>query len=295
MGRVYAVIVCCLLPVAVAVVPSAPRAAAAEPVAPARIGLPANMFSGLPAPVVQRASRPFQNMLEKQAGLKGEVTVGKDYTELAEMLRGGKLELAVFHGFEFAWVKQHPELVPLVVTVPTNKLQACLVVNVNSKADGPHALKGESVAIPSGTKAHCQLYYDRLKDAAPAGCCEVAKLKGRTVEDALDAVSDAECPAALVDAGALVAYQKLKPGAGQQLKVLAQSEPFPPGVLVYRKGALTEEAAKQVRDGLVKCVNTDEGQLLTSLWRLKGFEAATQAYQLDLDKCLKVYPAPKQK
>lgn len=295
MGRAYGLVVCCLLPVAVAVVPSAPRADAAEPVAPAKIGLPESMFSGLPAAVVQRASKPFQSMLEKQAGFKGEVTIGKDYADLAEQIRGGKIDLAVFHGFEYAWVKQHPELVPLVVTVPTTKLQACLVVNVNSKFAGPHELKGDSIAVPSGTKAHCHLYYERLRAELPAGTGGVAKVKGRTIEDALDAVSDEQCPAALVDAGTLVTYQKLKPGAGEQLKVLAQSEPFPPAVLVCRKGALSAATAKKVCDGLVKCVNTDEGQLLTSLWRLKGFEEASQGYQADLEKCLKAYPAPKQK
>ena len=295
MGRVYGLVVCFVLPVAVAAVPVAPRAEAAEAAAATKIGLPESMFSGLPQAVVQRAARPFQSMLEKQAGLKGEVVVGKDHAELAEKLRCGKLDLAVFHGFEFAWVKQHPELVPLVVTVPAHKLQACLVVNVNSKANGPHSLKGETVAVPSGTKAHCHLYYERLRTALPAGCCDLAKLKSRSIEDALDAVSDEACPAVLVDAGTLAAYQKLKPGAGAQLKVLAQSDPFPPAVLVYRKGALTATAAKKVADGLVKCVTTDEGQLLTSLWRLKGFEEASAGYQADLDKCLKAYPAPEQK
>lgn len=295
MGRVTAVFVCCLLPVAVAAVPAAPPAAAAEPVAATKIGLPESMFSGLPAALVQRASKPFQSMLEKQAGLKGEVCVGKDYAELAEALRGGKLDLAVFHGFEYAWVKQHPELVPLVVTVPAYKLQACLVVNKNSTATGAHELKGDAVAVPNGTKAHCYLYFERLKGGLPAGTCGVAKVKGRSIEDALDAVSDGDCPAALVDAGTLAGYQKLKPGAGGQLKVLTQSDPFPPGVLVYRKGSITPVAAKKVCDGLVKCVTTDEGQLLTSLWRLKGFEEASAGYQADLDKCLKSYPAPKEK
>lgn len=291
MGRVYALVVCCLLPVAVAVGPAAPRAAAAEP-ASMRIGLPESMFSGLPQSVVQRAARPFQTMLEKQAGVKGEVAVGRDYADLAAQLRAGKLDLAVFHGFEYAWVKQHPELVPLVVTVPTNRLQACVVVHVNSKAAGAHELKGEAVAVPSGTKAHCHVYFDRLRGALPAGTCGVAKVKGRSIEEALDAVSEEQCPAALVDAATLAAYQKHKPGAGDQLKVLARSEPFPPGVLVYRKGALTADTAQKVRDGLVKCVDTPEGQLLTSLWRLKGFEAAGAGYQADLDKCLKAYPAP---
>ncbi len=300
MGRVYGLLLWSILPVAVAAVLATPRATAAEPVVPVspvtmRIGLPESMFSGLPQAVVQRASKPFQTMLEKQSGLKGEVVVGRDYADLTDQLRTGKLEVAVFHGFEYAWVKQHPELLPLVIAAPNNQIQACLVVNVNSKIKGAHELKGDCVAIPGGTKAHCQLYFDRLKASLPVGTCGLAKLKGKSIEDALDAVSDEACPAVLVDAGTLVAYQKLKPGAGEQLKILAQSETFPPAVIVYRKDAFKAGTTKNVRDGLVKCVDTVEGQLLTSLWRLKGFEDATSQYQTELDKCLKAYPAPTKK
>ncbi len=299
-GRVYGFLLCFILPVAVTVVPVAPQATAVAPVTPAapvtmKIGLPENMFSGLPQAVVQRASQPFQTMLEKQSGLKGEIVVARDHADLTERLRTGKLDVAVFHGFEYAWVKQHPELVPLVIAAPNSKIQACLVVNVNSKLKGAHELKGDSVAVPGGTKAHCHLYFDRLKANLPEGRCGVVTLKGKSIEDALDAVSDDACPAVLVDAATLVAYQKLKPGAGAALKVLDQSEQFPPAVVVYRKGAFNAATTKNVRDGLVKCVETVEGQLLTSLWRLKGFEDATPQYQTELDKCLKAFPAPTKK
>jgi hypothetical protein len=64
---------------------------------------------------------------------------------------------------------------------------------------------------------------------------------------------------------------------------------------VYRKDAFPDATAKKLQDGLVKCVNTIEGEQLTSLWRLKGFEEAGLAYQTELDKCLKAYPAPAKK
>ncbi|MFM8273122.1 MAG: phosphate/phosphite/phosphonate ABC transporter substrate-binding protein [Gemmata sp.] len=294
MGRACSWAVWGLFPVAVAVFGPAPRAAAGEPV-PMKIGLPESMFSGLPSAVVQRAARPFQTMIEKQAGLKGEVVVGRDYVDLADQLRSGKLDVAVLHGFEYAWVKQHPELLPLVVTVPGNKIQACIVVNAESKVQSPQGLKGETVAIPGNTKAHCHLYLARLRGTLPDGTCGQYKLKGKTVEEALDAVSDDQCPAALVDVAALTAYQKLKPGAGSQLRILVVSETFPSAVVVYRKDAFPQGTARKLQDGLVNCVNTIEGEQLTSLWRLKGFETAGPAYQAELDKCLKSYPAPEKK
>lgn len=294
MGRAYRWVVCCLFPLAVAALPAAEPARAAEPQS-LKIGLPESMFSGVPQAIVQTASRPFKTMFEKQSGLKSEIVVCRDYADVTEQLQTGKIDVAVFHGFEYAWVKQHPELVPLVATVPGTKLQACLVVNAKSKVKGADELKGDAVAYPVANKAHCRIYFDAMKAALPAGCCGVAALKGKSIEEALDAVSDGECPAALVDAGALATYQKQKPGAGELLKVLAQSDVFPSALVVMRKDALTAANVKKVRDGLVKCADTAEGQQLTSLWRLKGFEEPTAVYLADLERCLKAYPAPAKK
>lgn len=280
-----------VLPIAVVLVPGS-RTEAAEP-PPLKIGLPESMFAGLPAAVVAPASKPFQTMFEKQTGLKGEVAVGKDYQDLCDQLRSGKLDVAVFHGFEYAWVKQHPELVPLLTTLPNTKLQACLVVNAESKLKSPEELKGACVAIPSATKAHCHLYFDRLKCKLPEGCCGTAKLDGKSVEDALDAVASGTCPAALVDAGALLGFQRNKPGVGAQLKVLDESPAFPSAVIVYRKDAFDAKTAQKVRDGLIKGTSTPQGQLLTSLWKLKGFAEVTPSYEAEVEKSLKAYPAPK--
>jgi ABC-type phosphate/phosphonate transport system substrate-binding protein len=232
-------------------------------------------------------------MFEKQTGLKGEVKVTKDYSDTTAQLRAGKLDVAVFHGFEYAWVRDHPELVPLMIAVPGNKIQACLVVNVECKATGPDGLKGNCVAVPSGTKAHCHLYLDRLKEKLPVKCCGVAKLEGKTIEDALDAVASGKCEAALVDVATLAGYQKNKPGVGTQLKILDQSVAFPPAVIVYRKDVFTTKTEKTVRDGLIKGITTPQGELLKGLWKLSGFAEVGQGYRADLDKCLKSYPAPK--
>lgn len=291
MGRVCALAVGVILPVAVALVPVS-RVDAAEP-ASLKIGLPESMFSGLPPAVVAPVAKPFQDMFEKQTGLKGEIAVVKDYKEIADKLRAGTLDVAVFHGFEYAWVRHHTDLIPLLITVPGNKLQACLVVNANSDAKGANDLKGSCVVIPNATKAHCHLYLDRLRDKLPEGCCGTAKHDGKSVEESLDAVADNTCQAALVDATALRTYQTNKPGVGKQLKVLVQSDPFPSAVVVYRKEAFDVDTAAKIRKGLIKGIETAQGKILTSLWRLKGFSEVTPQYQKDLDECLKAYPAPK--
>jgi ABC-type phosphate/phosphonate transport system substrate-binding protein len=278
-----------------AMVPAS-RADAAEPeTKPLKIGLGANLFNGLPTSVAGQAATPFQAMFEKQTGLKGQIEISKDYAELTAKLRNGTLDVAVLHGFEYSWVKHHKEFVPLLVAVPANKPQACLVVNTNSKAKAAAELKGNCVAIPGTTKAHCHLYIDRLKCTLPNGCCGTAKLDGTSVEEALDAVARGDCEAALVDAGALLSYQKSKPGVGTNLKVLCESDPFPPAVIVYRKEAFDAKTVKKVSDSFLKGFNSPQGQLLAGLWRLKSFSEVTDAYQTELDKCLKAFPPPKEK
>lgn len=290
MGRVCSYVAGVVLPVAVALLPAS-QAAAAEP--SLKIGLPENLFNGVPPAVVAPAAKPFQTLFQKQTGLQGEIVIAKDYDDIANQLRNGTLDVAVFHGFEYAWVKQDPKLVPLLITVPGARLEACLVVNVNSKAANPGDLKGNCVAIPPTTKAYCHAYLDRVKSGLPEGCCCPAKLDGHSVEEALDSVASGTCEAALVDAAALQTYQKLKPGVGTQLKILAKSEPFPPAVIVYRKDAFNAQTEKQVAEGMIKGTATPQGRLLTSLWKLKGFAEVTPEYQKELDACLKLYPAPK--
>ena len=278
----------------VVVLGSAARVEAAEPVL--KIGLPATMFNGLSSGVVQTAAKPFQSIFEKQSGFKCEiVTPAKDHAELADHLRSGKIDVAIFHGFEYAWVKQHEEIVPLLVTVPMTKHRACLVVNVASNVRGPDELRGECVAIPPNTKAHCRLYLERLKVDLPKDCCEPAKLDEPSVEEALDAVVGGKCTAALVDAAGLAAYQSGKPGAGKQLKVLSESDVFPAGVIAYRKDALDAKTATKIRDGVIRGVESTQGKLLTSLWRLKGFAELSQDDKDEQNKCLKNYPPPKPK
>jgi ABC-type phosphate/phosphonate transport system substrate-binding protein len=279
----------------VPVVAAAPRAKAADPPKSIRIGLPENMFTGVAKEVVQVASQPFQSMFEKQTGVKGQVEVAKDSAEITDKLRSGKLDIALYNGFEYAWVKQHPELVPLVVAAPNTALKACLVVHADSKAEGPASLKGECVVVPGSTKPFCRLYLDRMKTKLPDGCCCPARIECRTMEEALDSVVRGKCDAVLVDAASLAAYQNNRPGVGKQLKVLAESDPFPPAVVVYRKDVFDAKTADKVRDGLLRGMTSPQGKLLAGLWRLKGFDKATPEYQTELDRCLKSYPPPAKK
>ncbi|MBA4065933.1 MAG: hypothetical protein C0501_19885 [Isosphaera sp.] len=265
------------------------------PAAELKIGLPQPMFKDMPTALVMAGARPFQSLIRDKAGVNGVVEVLPDYQALAAAMKAGKVDIAVFHGFEYAWVKDAPGLVPLVATVPNcGKVQACLVVNAASKATEPKDLKGACVALPQGSKAHCHMFLDHLRAGLPDGCCAAAKpVAGSTPQDALAEVANGGAEATVVDISALIALRNQLPACHKRLRVLAESEPLPPAVVVYRNGALTPQQAEKLRKGLVDSVNTPVGRTFAMFWQLKGFEDVTAGYNGLVERSVKAYPPPK--
>jgi ABC-type phosphate/phosphonate transport system substrate-binding protein len=269
-----------------------PAAAADPPAAGVQIGMVQGMFRDVQPALVQAMSRPLRDMIQKQTGLTGDVEIVADAHTLAERMKANRYQLGVYHGFEFAWVrKQHPNLVPLAVTVPPGrKLQALVVVHVDSKATSLADLTDESVVVPRGTKAHCILYLDRARADLPATTAVPKARPTVTPAEALDAVVTGESAAALVDVAALSGYQSLQPGAHKQLRVLVQSVIFPQTVIAYDKGSLSEATVGKIRRLLTEAHTTPAGKPLMMLWNLKGFEDVPADYDAQLDKIAQAYP-----
>lgn len=271
-------------------------AEAAEPTAPVtelKIGLPQPMFKDVPKAMVNAAAQPLQRMIQEKSGLVGAVKILPDYRTLADEIAAGKIDIGVFHGFEYAWVKDKPDLIPLVATVPAcGKVQACLVVHVDSKVKEAKELKGACVLVPTMTKAHCHMYLERLRDKIPAGDCCPAKSGPLSPQETLVEVACERADACLVDISALLNLQREAPAAYKNLRVLSQSELLPSAVVVYRKGGIDPKIVKKIQDGLIDCVNTPMGKLFAMFWQLKGFEVVTPAYHAQVANSLKVYPEP---
>ncbi len=268
-------------------------AAAQPPPKVLRLGVLSGMFRDIPPPLVQAAAAPFSDVLKRQTGLNGVVQVVPEHEEQASLLQANKLEIAVFHGFEWAWVKdRYPNLVPLAVSVPTRKFQAALVVNAESKARVPADLKG-NVAVPLGTKAHCYLFVERLAETLPAGTCVAAHKPKHGAEEVLDLVVDGQEQAAVLDMASLNAYQSNQPGRAAKLRVLTQSDPFPYTTVVYRKDAITPELAGKIKTGLLNTKNEPSGRAFLFLWKLKGFEELPATHDAELREVAVKYPAPR--
>ena len=261
-----------------------------------RISLVSSLFRDTPDWLVKKLSTPLMLLMEKATGLTGQLQPSGDATTLARKLEEGSTDLAVFHGFEFAWVQQKdPKLTPLVVILnqqPT--LYANLVVKDGADFASCADLKGCTLAIPQMTRGHCYLFLDQ--------CCGSAKPKEYfdrittppDAEDALEDVISGEAQVALIDKIALEAYSAAKPARSKKLRVLKQSEPIPAVVIAYRAGMVPEKLLSRFRDGMIVAHETPGSRDLLSLCRITRFAPVPQNYEKQLKSSLKAYPPPRQ-
>jgi ABC-type phosphate/phosphonate transport system substrate-binding protein len=261
---------------------------------PLQIGMVQSMFRDVQPAIVQALARPFRSLMEKQTGLSYDVELCPDSLAMVKRFKEQKIELGVMHGFEYAWIKaKNPDLVPVSVALPNGGIvQAMVVVHEDCKAAGIAELDGESVLIPRGTKAHCMIYLEKLRAGVPKTAARTLAKPGLTPEEALNLVANGEAPAALVDAASLAAYKVLQPGASKRVKVLAQSDHFPPVLILTRKGAMKDEAITKLRDGLSVAHKTAQYKPLMMMWNMQGFENVPKDYDAQLEKCLQQYPVP---
>ncbi len=283
-------------PLAVLLVLGATAVAHAEdkPAVDLKMGMLQGMFRDVQPAMVQALSKPFRELVYKQTGFTGDVDLCPDALTLIEKLKDKKLQIGVFHGHEFAWAqKQCPDLVPIVVTIPPGgKAQSMIVVNLDCKAKTVAELVDDPVTMPRGAKAYSLLFLDKCHAGLGKSVAKPITKKSMNTEDLLNAVVLGEVTAALVDASTLDGYQTLQPGAFKQLKILAKSDMFPPAVVAYRKGSISEDDAEKIRKGLTSANQTASGKLLMTLWNLKGLEEPPADYQQKLDAILKAYPCP---
>ena len=194
--------------------------------------------------------------------------------------------------------KKLPDLRPLVIAADNHHVErAYVVVHKNSPAKTLADLKGKKLDIPVGTKAHCRVYLEKHcpTDKASKGLAAFfwSIEKSATPMDALDDVACDKVQATVVDTVALEFYKEVKgPVFTKHLRILQQSEPFPPAVIVYKQGTLDETTLNEFRDGMLKAHSTDKGRAMMKRWNMDAFEPIPKDYAKSLANLLKRYPAP---
>jgi ABC-type phosphate/phosphonate transport system substrate-binding protein len=269
------------------------QAAQSEPV---KIGMIGTLFRDVPETTVLIMMAPFGAVMQAQTGVSGELVPGGDAESVGERLATDKLQLAVFHGIEFAWARQkHPELRPLVIAINLQRhLRAHLIVRADNPATSLKDLHDQPFVLPRQSREHCHLFVERQ--------CQGYKKEPRAFfskittpassEEALDDVLDGVAQATVIDGVSLDCYKRRKPGRFTKLKVLETSEVFPAAVVAYKPGALDEATLKRFREGMMTANQSILGRQLLTMWKLTGFEPVPQDYEQTLTEIVESYPAP---
>jgi ABC-type phosphate/phosphonate transport system substrate-binding protein len=268
-----------------------------KPLDPVRIGMVSSLFNDIPAPLIEFLGGPFKTLIKEFTGLEGQLKVGGDAFEVGKKLTDKKLDLAVFHGFEYGWALQkYPELRPLTIAVSKHRqVRAFLVVRGDSDATSFADLRGKDVGFPRKSKEHTRLFLER--NCADSAQCSAKAFFGQVVasanvDDALDDILRGKLQGVVTDTMSLEEYEQFKPGCFARLKVIKQSEPFPPAVIAYREGALDADTLRRFRDGMIRANQSARGRDMMSLFKMTAFEPVPDNYGHMIAEILRHYPAP---
>jgi ABC-type phosphate/phosphonate transport system substrate-binding protein len=260
-----------------------------------RIGVLDSLFQDRPNETAQSTMGPFREMMERETGKDGEVVTLKEPMELGAQLNSGRMQLGVFHGFQFAWARaKYPHLRPLVLAVnQVLRPRAHLLVRSDRSIGHFAELAGKSLALPEHSKPYSRLYLERHPGL---GGKRPGEFLGRlttppNVEDALDDVVDGVVDAAVIDTVGLSRYRARKPARAARLFELEKSPPFPSAVVAYAPGGLDDEALGRIRAALLDAPHSATGHQTLMLWKITGFENVPSDYEQALGEIEKVYPA----
>jgi ABC-type phosphate/phosphonate transport system substrate-binding protein len=296
MGRSKLLVGLLMLMLSLSLVPA--LAPAQEKSAPpiTKIGVPNTLFRDVPAGMIQVLTPSFLSLMRDQTGLEGELVMADDAFDLGRRLNDKEVQVAIFHGFEFAWAQdKYPELKPLAVAVNRHATQRALLMIRNDSAAASLAdLKGKTLSVPRRSREHCLLFLERECQALGTDVkgCFGKVVNHANIEDALDDILRDKVQVVVVDSVALETYEQTKSGCFARLKVLKQSEAFPAAVVAYRQGALGNAAQAQFREGMITANQSARGRDLLALWRLTAFEEVPADFPKTLAVLLKVYPPP---
>lgn len=282
----------------IALVSPSPAPAQASDAKPIKIGLVGNFFNDLPDVLKALVTQPFGEVMKNTTGLDGSLSFDKNAFDTADLLADGKLHFAVFQGHEFAWVqKKNPKLKPLIIAINSSEdVRAYVIVGKNNPAKTMKDLRGKKLDMPKMTKQHCWAYVERhcTDNAQPelkAFFGDV--MKSESLFSALDDLCRGKSDAVLVDTIDLKKYRDIKgPVFSKHLRVLQESEMFPPAVLAYKEGVVKDATVKQFRAGLLKAHTIAENNHLFELWNIRSFELPPANFDEVLATSLKAYPPP---
>src|SRR5207237_5659850 len=116
---------------------------------PVKIGVQ-SLFDEVSADKIPSLLKSFEDLVKEMTGLRGKALRDGDAFQAAKDLESGKVHLALFQGYEFAWAKEkHAKLRPLMAAVYYDRdPRAVVLVQKASPAKSLADLKGKAAALP---------------------------------------------------------------------------------------------------------------------------------------------------
>jgi len=243
-------------------------AATAAPDRTIKVGLPKSLLHDTEHGRFEVMAANFRTVMKEQTGLDGDLVEVDSADVLRQQLADGTLQLGAFQGHEFAWAKAKlPDLEPLMLaSTNPDVLQPVVVVPMASQAKDIGELRGKAIALPTSARDCVRLFVGKLcqKQGAAMKDFFTSVQAPEKAIDALDDLVDGKVQAAAVTQSVMRVFTTLKPGRAGRLKVLAQSEPFPPAVIAYVRGKLDNRTVQTFRDGMSAAHKTNNGNHLIS-------------------------------
>jgi ABC-type phosphate/phosphonate transport system substrate-binding protein len=265
-----------------------------------QVGMPQTFFHDVPPVLIKFATEPFSKVIRDATGMSGELLVGVDAFAVARDLIEKKLQLAVFHSFEFGWVQlKHPELRPLMVAVNSQRsVSAYVFVREDSSYKSFTDLKGKEFSLPKKTREHCRIFVEQQcqYDAACGSKAFFGQVvRSANVEKAMDDVCLGKLDAVVVDAIGVEFYKDLKPGCFDRLRKLPEQVTVPPPVIAYCEGVLDAKTMSLLRSCLQNAHSTPMGAEMMKMWKITSFDPVPANYADAVNACIKTYPCPSTK
>jgi len=210
-----------------------------------------------------------------------------------EDLKDKKLQLAVYHGFEYAWARKvDPELQPLMIAINHYQhVHAQLIVRADADIKSFADLRDKQIGYHYCSKEHCRLFMEKNAGGDPKTYFQKITRPGTSFK-ALDDVLSGNVNAAIVDRNSVATYADTNPGRYAKLKVAVNSEKFPAAVIVYRRGCLDEPTLKKFRDGMLAANQNQHSREIMQMYSVSAFEPLPDDYEQTLVDIMKAYPPP---
>lgn len=270
-------------------------AAADPPANGLKVGLLKSMVRDTGPAKMEVLTANFRAVMRERTGLDGDLVTLDNPDAMRHALADGTAQLGAFHGFEFAQQRElAKDLEPVMVTVMgPGARQFVLVVAKSNSAKNVTDLRGAVLAAaPDAAPPESRAFLQKLCKVAngSSGECLSKTYQSKSAEDALDDVVDGQAQATVASRATWTLFERRKPGRAAKLRVLAESEPFPPAVVACLKGRLDADTLKRFRTGMAAAHESSRGARLMGQIKVDRFSPVPADFAARMATILKAYP-----